>query len=207
MIRTLLLFAAMLPTTLFATTYSYTSGGNYIEFLGAPIYNSTMRITGSVTTSSPLPANLSAADIGPTGSNLLTAWSFNDGINTYTNANSALGFGPVTATTNASGNITDFTIAVFTPKVAVLGQATSGVSIYGLPTAYSNVFCAVVVNNACNSLNGGGENAAIAEADFGQFTTVALAPPTPAPAGTPFTWICIATAIVLAASARRRRGA
>jgi len=203
MMRALLLLAAMLPSTLFATTYSYTSG-NYVEFLGAPIYNSTMRITGSVTTNAPLPGNLSTADIGPTGSNLLVAWSFNDGINTYTNADSALGFGPVTATTDSSGNITDFQIAVFTPKVAVIDEAMSGVSIYGLPTAYSNVFCAVVANNACDSLNGGGDTAAIAEGSFGRFTTLA-APTTPAPAGTPFTWISICLAIILAAGLRKSK--
>ncbi len=203
MMRALLLLAAMLPSTLFATTYSYTSG-NYVEFLGAPIYNSTMRITGSVTTNAPLPGSLSTANIGPTGSNLLVAWSFNDGINTYTNADSALGFGPVTATTDSSGNITDFQIAVFTPKVAVIGEAMSGVSIYGLPTAYSNVFCAVVANNACDSLNGGGDTAAIAEGSFGRFTTLA-APTTPAPAGTPFTWISICLAIILAAGLRKSK--
>jgi uncharacterized repeat protein (TIGR01451 family) len=97
-----------------AATYTYT--GLPFNFVSAP-YTTSMSITGSFTTASPLPANMPITDIGPNGSNLVTAWSFNDGINTYTMANSVVLPQPGTfrIATDASGSITQFYIQMQQP--------------------------------------------------------------------------------------------
>ena len=68
-----------------ATTYSYTGP----LFTSAnPPYTLSMRITGSFTTAVPLPPNMPMTAIGPSGNGLALSWSFTDGLNTFTNANS-----------------------------------------------------------------------------------------------------------------------
>ena len=97
-----------------ATTYTYT--GLPYNFVSAP-YTTSMSITGNFTTASPLPANMPITDIGPNGTNLVTGWSFNDGINTYTMANSVVlpQGGTFRIATDASGSITQFYIQMEQP--------------------------------------------------------------------------------------------
>lgn len=62
-----------------AETYSY-SGKNYDNVI-AP-YTTDMQVTGSITTSIPIPPNSSGFDIRT----IVTSWSFFDGVHTITNA-------------------------------------------------------------------------------------------------------------------------
>ena len=105
-----------------ATTYTYT--GLPYNSATAP-YTTAMSITGNFTTASPLPASMPVTDIGPNGSNLVTSWSFNDGINTYTQANSVVlpQFGTFRIGTDATGSITSFYIQMEQPLPPhVVGQ-------------------------------------------------------------------------------------
>lgn len=103
-------------SALAATTYTYT--GPKFQFIGGAGYTSNLSVTGSFTTTNPLPPNLALTDIGPAGTNLVTAWSFNDGVNTYTKSNSIV-FGNLSGyfrvATNAFGNLTQFYITLLGP--------------------------------------------------------------------------------------------
>src|SRR5579863_5262723 len=72
--RLFLLFALLLPTTLFAATFVVTSE-DYDSIVGTS-YSLSEAIRGSFNTTGPLPANLSTSDIGPTGSKLLLGWHY-----------------------------------------------------------------------------------------------------------------------------------
>jgi len=115
-----------------ATTYTLT-GATYDPASRFGLYASATGITGSFTTASPLPANLVDAPIasGTGGLGFVTGWSFNDGVFTYTNANSDLWQDGVAAahsfsvSTNSAGSITSFFIVLTIPgSGAVLGQPT-----------------------------------------------------------------------------------
>jgi hypothetical protein len=63
-----------------------------------------MRITGSFTTSIPIPPNSSYYDIAP----IMTSWSFSDGLQTITSASGQFRpSSPPHVTTDSQGNITD----------------------------------------------------------------------------------------------------
>jgi hypothetical protein len=97
-----------LSGTAFATTYTV-AGSTYTKANGP--YTTAMSVAGTFDTANPLPANLFAVDIGPDGSGLATAWSFFDGVNTFTQTNSApIGSGNFFVSTDAKGNITVFGI-------------------------------------------------------------------------------------------------
>jgi hypothetical protein len=105
-----------------ATTYTYT--GLPYNTATAP-YTTAMSITGNFTTASPLPASMAITDIGPNGTNLVTSWSFTDGINTYTQANSVVlpQLGTFRIGTDATGSITSFYIQIEQPLPPhVVGQ-------------------------------------------------------------------------------------
>ena len=74
-----------LSGTAVATTYTFV-GSTYTTAFSP--YTTAMSVTGTFDTASPLPANMNNLDIGPNGSGLVTAWSFSDGVNTFTQANS-----------------------------------------------------------------------------------------------------------------------
>jgi hypothetical protein len=114
-----------------ATTYTL-SGATYNPASLFGVYIGTTGVTGSFTTASPLPANLTNAPIaGSGGAGLVTSWAFNDGVFTYTNANSDLWQDGVAAaqsfsvSTDSAGKITTFFIVLTMPiNGAVLGQPT-----------------------------------------------------------------------------------
>ncbi len=106
-----------------SATYVY-SGPPYTTVGG--IYTTSMRITGSFTTANPLAPNLSNVEIGPYGQNLVTSWSFSDGVTTFANTNSSLynnEYLPTpspngldfTVSTNATGKIASFSIGLEKP--------------------------------------------------------------------------------------------
>lgn len=114
------LLAMLVSAAASSATYVYT-GPYYTSADG--IYTTSMRITGAFTTVNPLPPNLSNVEIGPYGQNLVTSWSFNNGVTTFTNGNS----GPTLASlmggvnggfvvsTDPAGNITGFVIGLQSP--------------------------------------------------------------------------------------------
>lgn len=106
---------AVAPSTLGAATYTFT--GDPYAAPAAP-FTAGMRVTGSFATAAPLPPNLPLTPIGPGGSNLVLAWSFSDGVTTYTQANSAL-FGDdpnaFRVSTDAGGNVVEYQVALVSP--------------------------------------------------------------------------------------------
>lgn len=97
-----------------AETYSY-SGVNY-HSATAP-YTTDMAVSGSFTTSSDIPPDSDNYDLRP----IITSWSFYDGVNTLTDADSELwdiggGFPPV-ASTDSEGNITAIILLFHSPPV------------------------------------------------------------------------------------------
>lgn len=114
----LMVFAmlALFASVATATTYQYT-GAAYTAAGG--VYSTSMRVTGTFTTASPLPANMPLTAIGPGGSDLVTAWSFNDGVHTFTQANSMVLFGDsmnFAVGTDADGNISTAQIGFMAPR-------------------------------------------------------------------------------------------
>jgi hypothetical protein len=142
-----------------ATTYTYT-GSNY-NFVSPP-YTTSMSITGSITTASPLPANMPISDIGPNGTNLVTAWSFNDGINTYTKANSVPlpQGGTFRIGTDASGNISSFYIQIEQPLPPhIVGQLLNVLDVVNIGFNQSQSItgapCLTLTGNVCATLGSG----------------------------------------------------
>ena len=124
------LVALMLVPHAGATTYTL-SGATYS--VKSSLYAGATGITGSFTTASPLPPNLASAPIagGTGGLGFVTSWSFNDGVFTYTEANSTLwtdgtdDADSFAVSTDSAGNITDFFIVLTMPSSgAVVGQLT-----------------------------------------------------------------------------------
>ena len=112
------LLASLISSFGYAATYTYT--GEYFYEVGAP-YTTDMRVTASITTSSPIPPNSTNLDI----SAILTSWSANDGIQTINNTNGVIypTVPPTDFSTDASGNITagKFT-AIISPIGTVVGD-------------------------------------------------------------------------------------
>ena len=140
-----------------ATTYTYT--GLTYNFVGAP-YTTSMSITGGFTTASPLPANMPITDIGPNGSNLVTAWSFNDGINTYTKLNSVVlpQGGTFRIATDASGNIIQFYIQIESPLPPhSVGQLLNVLDVVNIGFNQSQSLmgapCLTLMGTVCATLN------------------------------------------------------
>jgi len=146
----MLALLALVADTALATTYTYT--GKPFTQIATPPYTSTMSITGTFDTASPLPANLAwtANGIGPSGSNLLTAWSFTDGVRTYTNLNSTSTWFSIS--TDASGNIDDFFVYLIDPQAPhAVNQVLTGLAIKaGSPDSVDQFTCSMV--NANNSV-------------------------------------------------------
>ena len=152
-----LCFAVVANSADAATTYVYT-GSNYAGTMGS--YSTSMKTTGSFTTASPLAANLTFAPIGPGGLNLVTQWSFNDGINTLTNLNSEpLGgwLSSFSVSTDASGHITEFQIEIMNPPSPnTVGQVMNSISVYSTSPyefAKADAPCEYLTNGKCWGLS------------------------------------------------------
>lgn len=145
-----------------ATTYTYT-GTNYLTVSGG--YTTSMQITGSFTTASPLAANLSNARIGPSGLNLVTSWSFNDGVQTLTNANSELLYGNLDAfdvSTDGLGNITAFSIGFMNPVgTNTVGQLINLILIRSSGSVSGSL---AAIGATCASVTSGGVNNGVCSA-------------------------------------------
>jgi hypothetical protein len=135
----LLLFASIAS----ATTYSY---------------------SGAAYTSAPLAANLPPTAIGPGGLNLVTSWSFFDGVATFTQTNSGLTFNTPSSfvvSTDTSGNVSTATIG-FTSPIGphTVGQTVSFLTIASSVNVDRDVSCALLVGTYCAAGLGVSANAA-----------------------------------------------
>lgn len=151
----LMVFAmlALFASVATATTYQYT-GAAYTTVGVGGVYSTSMRLTGTITTASPLPANMPPTAIGPGGKNWVTAWSFTDDVNTFTQANSMVLFGnpgAFTVGTGADGNINVAQIALMAPP----GTHTVGESMnYFLffDPAVGDLGVIVVADGSCTNV-------------------------------------------------------
>ncbi len=190
-----------------AATYVYTAGSNYASATG--VYTTAMTISGSITTSVPLAANLTNVNIGPSGSNLVTAWSFNDGINTLTNLNSvvyAANPSNFIVSTNASGQLTAFLFVVISPPPPnTVGQAMNVIAVGNTSPFQQGVTaapCNTVTTNACSSLTTF-PNSGYSATTAGAFALVATA--VPAPMLTPALLALLTLTLLAFVYARRTR--
>lgn len=106
-----------------AATYSYQSP-NYSFIIGSPGLTTSMHVTGSFDISGYLGPNLSNQDI--TG--ILTQYSFNNGIDTFTQANSI----PCTfrVSTDSQGNITQYVMDLRESPAPAVGNPIKFLDIY-----------------------------------------------------------------------------
>ena len=143
----------LLSTLATAATYTYT-GVPYTTATGA--YTTAMSINGSFDTATPLPANMPPTAIGPSGSNLVTSWSFNDGVNTLNNTNSMELYGSATffeVGTDAAGQINAFNIGFMSPLAPhTAGQPMNGIYFSAIQQATSAAPCTSVNNGVCTSI-------------------------------------------------------
>ena len=210
---------ALSAATAHAATYSYT-GGTYTTFVDftAPCaigacgnFNGTMRLSGTFTTSAPLPANLVAQPIRP----LITGLHFTDGQTTYDMADPRLRFRRADVSTDATGAVTNIDFLVqrwATPGGAhAAGDRLDMVRVFtGNSTVFKNLFCnnvAVTVDaDSCQSVNPDAPSSR-ADGPGSAVALVAAAPATPVPAlGIPGL-LALGAAVALAGSlaARARR--
>ena len=120
------LIACLISGYAHADTYTYI--GTNFEFTGGDDYTTDMRVTGSFTTSIPIPPNVSNFDL----SGILTSWSFNDGVQTITNVNGVIPAPPQSdVSTDASGNIIVTNLRFWlSPIATVVGEVSSYIDIY-----------------------------------------------------------------------------
>jgi hypothetical protein len=192
------------------TTYQYT-GALYTTPNG--VFTTSMRISGTFTTATPLPPNMLLTSIGPEGSNLVTAWSFSDGIDTFTKSNSLTLYGnPIylDVATDASGNISAYSIGFQKPlPTNTVGQLMDAIAFANgsFNQATTQSPCVAITGNICTSIDVAGTGN-VSETENGQFVTLSdttTAVPLPALGWNPL----IAMAVVLCAAgivAVRRRG-
>lgn len=136
------------------TTYTYT-GTPYTSVTGT--FTTAMSVTGWFTTASPLPPNMPATTIGPTGTSpLVTGWSFSDGLSTYSSANSEAVYDQpsfFTIATDASGNISSFNVGFMSPmRPHTVGQSMNAFGVGGFSESYFNAVCTTVSAGVCASL-------------------------------------------------------
>lgn len=178
----LLPFALVTPTA--AKTIYALVGGDYDPASKTGVYaaaNAT-GITGSFTTTSRLPPNLTNAPIAgtPGGLALVKAWSFHDGAFIYTKANSAIYQNKgiyFQVSTDAAGDITNFRIVLTIPATgAAVGQPAEFLYL-----GFSGVGVVQVVRGNCGAVTpeGGGPPPGFCEALFGPDVTDVASSPVP----------------------------
>lgn len=157
---------AMLAWPVMAATYTFTSPNYATGYIGGPgptmPYTTAMQITGTITTAVPLPANMPLTPIGPGASpELVTSWSFSDGVRTYNAGNSALLYGlpaRFAVATDATGQIIaqDIGLIQAPPPHALNQVVTTLSSNAGLTLVVADALCQSVSAGApviCNSVN------------------------------------------------------
>lgn len=166
----------LLSTSVFATTYSYV-GSNFIAGQVTLPYTTSMHLTGSITTSLPIPPNSSISLTDP----IVTSWSFNDGVQTLNNTNSS-NFPPPfiqsSLSTDASGAISFAIINIGeTPIPTALGQFGNAISLahnfpsntQGIAAGRMGLECTASAGGVCTAYNFNGSTSHGATAPWGQF--------------------------------------
>ncbi|MBN7797069.1 hypothetical protein [Parahaliea mediterranea] len=146
-------------------TYQFSSDNYSSGDITGPLYNTGMRIEGFFTLAGALPANMSSAEIGPLGADLVTAWSFSDGVNSFTSANSVELPGlsrQFIVTTDSAGNLTEVGVGLSSPlpphnvsdllhgfmfEAALAGGTGSGVG-----RAFSRASCTNINAQKCTDI-------------------------------------------------------
>lgn len=170
----------LLSNAAIAATYTYT-GVTYTSASG--LYTTDMAINGSFETASPLPADMPLTEIGPGGSNLVTSWSFNDGVTTFTEANSMPLYGDsfyFSVATNSVGEITEWTMGFMSPLGPhAVAQPMDAIFFSSHQQATSAEPCSLVANDICTSIPTSGTN--YADSSTAGTWEGAIAPATPVP--------------------------
>lgn len=151
-LRSFIALSLLISSFAYATTYTYT-GNNFTVVAGA--YTTSMKVTGSLTTSSPIPPDSIDFDI----STILTAWSFHDGVQTIDSTVGMLhpDIPPLFSTDSTGNVISVIQIVFYAPIASVVGERID--YIYVTPTsdlAVSNGECFEVTDGVCS--NGGPVN-------------------------------------------------
>jgi hypothetical protein len=191
-----------------ATTYSYV-GPTYVTATG--LYTTSMHVTGSFTTASPLPKNMALTDIGPDGgSNLVTSWSFSDGVNTYTNTNTVLLYGIDTnfaVSTDAGGNVLSFNLGFMAPVPPnTVDEPMNAIFLSpGETQATTAALCSAITAGVCTFIPTGSANFATADTP-GVWQLAAVATVTPVPTLSESALVLLGIGVaMLAVLVRRRR--
>lgn len=194
------MLALLISNYAYATTYTYTAP-NFTTVQG--VYTTSMKITGTVVTSSPVPPNSTDFDITP----ILTSWSFNDGVNTISSSNGELfPYNDPTFSTDAEGNITDyFFTLVDSPLGTVIGDLNDFIGVVsGSNQAYVDFVCNHVnTGGFCDSWSNGGSYASVSRIQ-GEWVTSDL-PSTPIPTMTQWSLMLLALMLGMVGIARVRR--
>ncbi len=176
---------AQAQTTYTYTGVTYTSTTNFTPACGVGScvnFPPAGSISGSFTTALPLEPNLASSNVAP----LVTAYSFSDGINTYTaGPNDRLAYFQVT--TDGTGAITGSLIVMEKWATAshLAGDRLGFARIFNIlgDFAQHNVSCAVVgagddgTGDACTIPTGGVDTSASdATAPYGSWVSVTVAP-------------------------------
>ena len=216
--RILMAFAALfLSGQALAETYVLPTG-NWQTVGGA--YTTDTQFSGSFTTAAPLPPNLAGYPVGPTGNDLVTSWTFTDGLFTFTKANS-IEWGYTASnfrvSTDSQGRLTNVTLIVGNPTSGVQINDPVNAIVYFvdiLPDvqfsyttqAINQEPCTFVDTNAPEDVCGGASlsgDFAIAQGIGVPEETVPV--PEPVPVGSP--WALLLLALALLALAWRARTA
>ncbi|MFO1284391.1 MAG: hypothetical protein U1F51_18375 [Burkholderiales bacterium] len=154
------------------TTYSY-SGTPYVAPTGT--FTTSMRITGSFTTANPLPKNMPPTAIGPAGNGAAIAWSFSNGIDTFTQANSSEIYGMNSdffVGTDNRGNVNYYNIGLVKPlpphavnDLVDFFWISKGNAIQALDQAS----CAMVTANLCTFIPFSGAGTVTENVESGAF--------------------------------------
>jgi len=177
-----LLIAGAAVTAGAQTTVYTVAGATYTTTAGG--YASASGITGKFTTAAPLAANLTNAAVasGTGGSNAVTSFSFNDGVYTYTQANSSVSGGDgsyFSVSTDGTGAITSFNIQLTQPVPGVVSSQANFMSLTPTTVVAGYGTCNGVANNSCTSWTSFAANSASNNAATVSFTKASI-PSTPA---------------------------
>lgn len=132
------------------TVYTYTSP-NYTSASGD--FTTAMHLSGSFTSATALPANLNNAPVGP-GTAYPVTWSFNDGVRTFTEANSARVFGQTSdiyVSTDAAGTLTSAQFYLMSPGPTHSVWQTIHLMLAGSATTFAHDYlsCSAVAAGQC----------------------------------------------------------
>lgn len=159
MTRLALLVLAFLSMPAWATTYYFASDPYTIRFPHSTCgtgtcadYPAGARVTGSFTTASPLAGSLPATEVTP----LVTSYSFNDGVNTYSSADANARIFHFTVGTDATGKPSGATVHLQQWQAAAphnAGNSRFNLLLVGSPTGGgTNVTCSTFGASVSNGV-------------------------------------------------------